>query len=105
MSKPSGGTDVHCTAEAISFSASVRIRFLEDCFHIFRVNVHDWAMCQMEDNCSLKKCIVDLMDIPHVGCGDQKLNMEVRAMISTDRVMHYTIDSVHSILESCKSGL
>ncbi len=53
----------------------------------------------------MNRYIADLMDIPHVGCGSHKLNLEVKAIISTDRVLQYTIDSVHSTMTSCKSGL
>ncbi len=105
MAKPSGDTDFHCTAGATNFSASVHIRCSEDGVHIFGVNVLYWAMCQMADNRSVNACIADPIGIPHVGCGSHKLNVEVRAMISTDRVMQYTIDSVHSTMKFWKSGL
>jgi len=43
-------------AESSHFNAVAHIRQFEDVFHLFKINVHHWAVAQIADNCSLNKC-------------------------------------------------
>ncbi len=81
MASPCASED-GADAETTSFSASVHIPFFEDVFHFYGQNVHEWALCQMADNRNTNKRIADLMNIPHVGCNNHKLNLEVKKMIT-----------------------
>lgn len=107
MANPSETGDDNCDVEdeTTSFSARVHIRFFEDVFHLFGVNVHEWVLCQLADNCSVNKRIADLLEIPHVGCNNHKLNLEVRRMIDANSRIQGTIESIHKTMKSCKSGL
>ncbi len=65
-------------------------------FHyVYQSNVHDWAVCQIVDNCSVNKLIATLMEIRHVGCGNHRLHLEVRKMIKSDTSLSSTIDTLH----------
>ncbi len=59
----------------------------------------------MADNRNTNKRIADLMNIPHVGCNNHKLNLEVKKMITESPSLQSTIDSVHLTMKSCTTGL
>ncbi len=61
MASPCASEDV-TDAETTSFSASVHIRFFEDVFHFYGQNVHEWALCQVADNCNTNKRIADFYE-------------------------------------------
>lgn len=54
------------SANAISFGAETLSRQLEHIFNYYHDNVHDWAVRQVADICSLNKSITNRMGIPHV---------------------------------------
>ncbi len=66
---------------------------------------HDWAVCQIAHNCSVNKLIATLMEIPHVGCANHRVHLEVRKKIKSDTSLSSTIDTVHDVMRSCKQKL
>lgn len=51
------GEDSTESHEATKFFAEVHVRFSEDIFYIYGVNVHEWELCKIADNCSANKFI------------------------------------------------
>ncbi len=72
--------------------------------HVYQSSVHDWAVCQIADNSSFKKLIAALMEIPHVGCANHRLYLEVRKMIKSDTSLSWTIDTVHDVMRSANKS-
>lgn len=89
---------------AITFDAESHIRQLEHVFHYFHVNVHDWAVCQIGDSCSLMKCIAERMQKPHVGCCNHKLALDVKSMVSAPAYQR-TLDTIRTVMRKCKSSI
>eukprot|EP00171_Calliarthron_tuberculosum_P005814 IDg5814t1 len=98
-------TETSSTIEAAKFCAVTHVRHFEDVFIFFHVNVHEWVICQIADNCSANKCIADLMDIPHVSCNSHKLHLEVKNMIGANSKLFNTVNSIQKTMTSCKNGL
>ncbi len=70
--------------------------------HIYVVKVHEWALCQVADNCNTNTLIASLLEIPHVECASHRLHLEVRRMIARDSRLSKTIESVHETMKHCK---
>lgn len=88
--------------EAIGFSATVHVHFFEDIFHLYGINVHWFVLCQLADNCSTKKPVADLLQVPNFGFNNHKLHIEVRRIIYIDHKMKNTIESVHNTMTACR---
>ncbi len=67
--------------ETAESTAGVCFSNFEDIFDFYRVNVHEWVVCQLADNCSTNKRIADLLDVPHVGWSSPTLHLDVKRMI------------------------
>ncbi len=103
MARPD--TDSENPKPATSFSAETHVRFFEDIMHIYGVNVHEYSLCQVADNCNTNTLIASLLEIPHVGCASYRLHLEVRRMIARDSRLSKTIDSVHKTMKCCKQRM
>lgn len=75
---------------------------MEDIFHIYGVNVHEWLVCQVSDNCSVDLHISRLLEIPMVGCYSHRITLEIRKMFKDDDLSCSTLDSVRNVMRSCK---
>ncbi len=55
--------------EATNFSATAHMRHFESIFYrILNINIHDWAVFLIEDNCALNQSIANLIEVPLIGC-------------------------------------
>ena len=92
-------------AEANTFNAESHIKQLENVFSIFNLNPSDWTLCQVGDNVSVNKRIATLLNIPHVGCLNHKLNLDVKEMLRCDQRMSNTLESVQRTMSQCRKRL
>ena len=66
------------------FGANTHIRFFEDVFHLYNLDVRKCVVCLLEDNCNVNRRIARKMEKPLVGCCFHKINLEVQSMINRD---------------------
>ena len=92
-------------SETTEFNSTAHIRQFETVFNFFHQNIHEWAVCQISDNCSLNLCIANIMEIPHVGCLNHKLHLDINDMIDRDYRLLQTIKSIQTTMSDCKSKL
>ncbi len=85
--RPMAAVDADEGDDTVTFSAKVHGHFFEDIFSFYGVNVHEWVVCELADNCIRNKCTADFLEIPHVGSNNHKLNLEVRHMMGVDITM------------------
>lgn len=104
MAKPQQDDDADQELSA-AFTAEVHVRFNEDIFHLFEVNLHDWAICQIADICLADKLIASLIEIPHVSCASHRLHLEVQRWIASESRLPSTIELIHNTMRSCKKSL
>ncbi len=87
--------DTRINEEASEFGANTYIRHFEDFFNFYGINGHQSAKCQLADNFNLNKCIAKMLEIPHLGFSNQKLNLEVNAMVKSYVLFSRTLNSAH----------
>lgn len=78
--------------------------FVEYIFHIYGVNVREWLICQVADNFS-PNLLIELLEIPLVGCHNHQLALEMRKMMCNDGLMRSTVDSIRTIKRFYKQKL
>lgn len=61
----------------ISVDAATHIRQLEHIYNYGHVDVHRWAVFPITDSCALNKNIAVKMEIPHFGCVNHKLALDI----------------------------
>ena len=83
----------------------MHIKQFEDIFDIYGVDVHKWALCQLADNANVNKSIARLLRIPHVGCCNHKMNLELSLMVKEDKILSDTIESVHKTMIQWKRSI
>ena len=93
------------TDETTEFNSVAHIRQFETVFDLFHQDVHRWAVCLISDNCSVNLKISRLMELPHVGCLNHKLQLDIQDMIDSDSRLSHTINSIHQTMQKCKSSL
>ncbi len=91
--------------ETTEFNSTADVRQLESVFNYFHLNVYEWAVCQIADNCSTNRRIAKLMELPHVGCLSHKLHLDINDMITKDKRLETVIESIHRTIKSCKTSL
>lgn len=97
------GNDVY--QEATNFSAERHVRQFEDIFNMYGVNVHMWTLAQLTDNCSTNKLIANMMEVPHVGCLNHKLHLDIQDMVTSDSALENIITEIGKTMVDCKSKL
>jgi len=91
--------------EATEFDAVTHVRQLEDIFHIYGINFHEWMLCFIADNAPVNKRIAKLIEVPHVGCLSHKLNLEVNLMVENDKSLSNSISSIATTMKNCKTRI
>ena len=91
------------TSETIVFNSKRTYGNSKLIFCFFHVNIHKRAVCQICDNFSANLCIAELLCIPHIGCLNHKLNLNVNNTIDSDFRLMQTMKCIHTIMTDCKS--
>ena len=66
---------------AVNFNAETCAEHIRNIFRYYGLDVEEWAVCQMANNCSVNLKVADLLGIPHVACKNHLLNLEVNEMV------------------------
>ncbi len=91
--------------ETTEFNSTAHVCQLESVFNYFHLNVCEWAVCQVADNCSTNRRIAELMELPRVGCLSHKLHLDINDMITKEKRLETVIVSIHRTMKSCKTSL
>lgn len=92
------------SAHATSFDATTHWRQLEHIFNYYHDDVHQWAVSQVGDSCALNKAIATKLEIPHDGCCNLKLALDVNKMMSSPSTKQ-TLDDVWTTMHECKGSI
>lgn len=84
--------------ESSSFEAVNHVRHFESVFRFYDVDVHDWKLCSIADNCAVNKRLERLLDVSHAVIMAHKKNLEVHRMVSNDVVVQKMIESIHETI-------
>lgn len=87
-----------------SFNAKAHIRQLENIFHYFQVNVHEFALFLVFDSCALNKYIAKKIEISQVGCANHKLAPDVSTMVWSPALKH-ALDYVRITMPKCNASI
>lgn len=90
---------------AVNFNADTHVHFLKKTFDSYNIDMENWVVASIADNCSTNKCVSDLFNIPHISFNSHKINLEVNKIIDTTQSFKNTIDSIHNTMKSCKVKL
>jgi hypothetical protein len=107
---PLGNQDDLCDSdeievqEATQFNAENHVHFFEQTLQFYRKEC-GWVPCSMADNCSVNQKIAKLLGVPHVGCQNHKLNLEVKYMIAEWPILKTLIEKVNECQKSVKTKL
>lgn len=70
-----------------SFDAVTHVRNLGDMIIYCGCHVHKWVVCSVGDNCNLNKSIARHLQVPHLGCMANKLNLESNLMVESHQAL------------------
>ena len=90
---------------AVNFNAETHAEHIGNIFRYYGLDVEEWTVCQMVDNCSVNLKVSDLLGIPHVTCKNHLLNLEVSEMVEQNRDLEVMLNSIHEKMGSCKKKL
>ena len=91
--------------ETTDFSAKVHALHIKEILPYYGVQVEDWAVCQIVDNCTLNKKVSKLLGIPMVGCHSHRLHLAARTMCEDDTIMASLLSSIGDTMRDCKGKL
>jgi hypothetical protein len=91
--------------EAVNFTADTHCNHFKSMFLYYEIDIGDWALCQTADNCAVNSKIARLLNIPHIGCKNHLLNLEVNRMTDRSADLTDTIETVHNTMLQCKQRL
>jgi len=60
---------------------------------------------QTADKCNVNKSVAGLPGLPHVGCKNHLLNLDVNQMVKSTQELNRTLTSVHETMTQCKKRL
>lgn len=95
-----------CSDETNTFDGKTHAEQIRSIFmDIFKIDSVEWIICQIADNTNLNPCIADWLHIPHIGCASHKLNLQVEAMVESDKDLESCLKSVHDTMMDVRGGL
>lgn len=99
------GQDV-TMAETAVFNAEAHKNFFETTFKdCYGIDLKKWNRASITDNTSTNLRLARLMDVPHVGCKNHQLNLDVELMVQGHDNLKLCIESVHETMRSCKQSI
>jgi hypothetical protein len=66
---------------ACEFNASQQLKHFERILPMYGHDFHEWCVCLLGDNASVNLKTAELAEMPHIGCKNHKLNLEVNNMV------------------------
>jgi hypothetical protein len=101
------GIDDVVETEAVRFTAKKHHDHIREImFQYYGKVLENWAVCSIADNAAVCKKLARLIGIPHVGCANHKLNLEVQTMFRDESDdLFRVLESVHATMIACKTKL
>lgn len=93
--------------ETVRFTAEKHEEHIRNIMHNYYGKITEaWAVASIADNAAVCQKLARLLGLPHVGCTNHKLNLEVQLMCrdETDPIFG-TLESVHETMHACKTKL
>lgn len=91
------GDDVE---ETTVFNAQTQVNHFEEVFkEFYDVDIRDWAICQTADDVAVNKKIARILGIPHIGCKNYLLALQVSKMVNNNPELQSAIQSVHKTMQ------
>ena len=104
MAKTSAPSDIDLSSNidegATRSDAVTNIRFLEDTFSYYAVDVHECVLCTISGNASVNRVLPNLSEFPIAGCLSHELNIEVRLLMNEKKNLRALIESIHSTMSN-----
>ena len=91
--------------ETTAFDAETHVQHFENILReYFDVELKKWVVCHIADNASVNRKFSDLTGIPHIGCKNHKLNLEMNKMLEAMPELHDTIKLIHEMMGKIKGS-
>ena len=89
-----------------NFTASVHAEHFRKVFQDnYDLNVSEWAKASIADNTNTIRKLAIVLNLPHVGCSNHKLNLDIEDWTKTDVQLGRTIKSVAETMKQAKVSL
>lgn len=96
-----GNSDDHALAS--SFTAKDQCEHLKKIIRYYGVEFDDWCACLIGDNAAVNIKTSRLCGVPHIGCKNHKLNLEINRMINLDRKLEDSLEKLQRLMVSLKT--
>jgi hypothetical protein len=98
--------DEQVTEAASSFTAQVHVDHFTSIFRdYYNVAIGNWAKASIADNASTNCKVASLLDLPHVGCNNHKLNLDIKEWMKIDLNLKNAISGVATTMKEAKLSL
>ena len=89
---------------ACQFNAELHAEHFRSIFEEFYgIDIEKWAVCCIADNTTTNQKTAKLLKIPHVGCENHLLNLDVKDWIENDGVLHDIVMKLKNILKEART--
>ena len=89
-----------------NFTAETHAKHFETVFKdYYGIQVRDWAKASIADNCKVNLKVAKLLGIPHVGCCNHKLNLDMNDWIDSNTRMRESMDHIADVMKKAKTKL
>jgi hypothetical protein len=99
-------TDGDTASETVTFNADAHSNYFRTTLSDFyNIDITKWCKAIMADNTKTNIKITKDLGIPHVGCYNHKLNLDVEAMVRGNFELQKTISNIHDVMACAKQKL
>ena len=89
---------------ACKFNAEIHAEHLHTVLtDIFNIDVEKWTMCCIADNTSTNHKIARLLKLPHLGCLNHLLNLDVQDWIKDDNILNGIVSNIGELMKEAKT--
>ena len=92
-------------SEAFEFTAHNHIEQFRDIFNLHNIDMNSWVLCTMPDNFNVNLFIAKGMKVPHIGCANHKLNLQVNKIVKYGSSFRLLLESVRKTFRTYRAGL
>ncbi len=99
------GIDSH-EERSSKFTAEVHAaHFKQIFFECYGISLTDWAKAAVADNTTTNRKTCRILGLPHVGCNNHKLNLDMESWVTADNELKETLEKIASTMKSAKNSL
>lgn len=67
--------------EAVRFTGTTHVQYLKHIFRLYNIEIGDWVVCHVAENCTVSKKVTELLGIPHDRSKSHILSVKVSRMV------------------------